>query len=86
MADSSKVQEARSHGRTAYEYLTTIYEYFEDDIDDMTGKKSPPKEVLLLSQEGTEAASKELKTFLSYVQPPDLSSAVSSQVKQEFNY
>ena len=79
------VNDARSHGTSAVEYLSTIYEYFEEDIDNATGKKAPKPEVLGLAYKAIGAATEELDKFIASI-PEDVKSTSVVQVKSEFNY
>lgn len=81
---SKKLQEdARAHGRTAYEDLATVYEYFEDEIDDTTGKKKPSPEVLQFADVAVQAARKELKELIA-LYPQDVVSEIETKLKPDF--
>ena len=82
--DKAKREEARQHGIAAIEDLQLVGGYFEDDINNTTGRKTPPQAVLKLAAQATEAASKELKQFFSLL-PSDLVSEVKQKIEAEFN-
>lgn len=82
--EGKKREEAYTHGLSCVEDLALISEYFEDDIDDATGKKTPAKETLQLAEKAVVAARTELDTFLSYV--PYGKSTISSVKQDEFSY
>jgi hypothetical protein len=48
--------EAKYHGTSAVEDLTQVFEYFSDEIDNMSGRKFPPRQILTFAQEATKAA------------------------------
>ena len=75
---------AKKHATAAYEDLAMIFEYFDDEVDNMTGKKSPSPKVLKLSFDATDAASKELDEFFRDFSS-DISDQVLSKVKAEFS-
>ena len=81
--DKAKREEARQHGIAAIEDLQLVGGYFEDDIINTTGRKTPPQAVLKLAAQATEAASKELKQFFSLL-PSDLVSEVKQKIEAEF--
>ena len=81
--DKAKREEARQHGIAAIEDLQLVGGYFEDDINNTTGRKTPPQAVLKLAAQATEAASKELKQFFSLL-PSDLVSEVKQKIEAEF--
>ena len=81
----AKREEARGHARAAVEDLSLVSEYYEDDINDMTGKKTPPKEVLTLAIQATKATRSEIDAYLSLV-PSDVAGQLQAQVKEEFAY
>lgn len=81
---TKKLQEdARAHGRNAYEDLASVYEYFEDEIDDMTGKKKPSREVLQFADVALQAARKELKDLIAFY-PQDVVNEIEAKLKPEF--
>ena len=82
--DGKKREEAYTHGLSCIEDLALISEYFEDSIDDATGKKSPAKETLQLAEKAVVAARTELETFLGYV--PYGKSTLASIKQDEFSY
>lgn len=64
---SNNKKEAEVIGRTIIENLNLIFEYFEDDIDNMSGIKTPPKEVLLFAKSSLSATTTEFnKLFTLY--------------------
>jgi len=81
----AKREEARGHARAAIEDLSLVSEYYEDDINDMTGKKTPPKEVLQLAYQATKATRSEIDAYLSLV-PSDVATPLKTQVSEEFAY
>lgn len=80
--EDSKREHARTHGTAAYEDLAQIFEYYEDDIDDSTGKKTPPREVLTFAQDAVAAAKKELQELISDY-PASIVSDIESKLKSE---
>ena len=56
-----------------------------DDIDDMSGRKTPPKEVLQLAQSATVATRAELESFFQTI-PTDVYSPLKSQIVEEFTF
>ena len=77
-------EDARKHGISAWEDLSTIFEYFEYDIDQTTGKRSAPPRALKLSYDATAAATRELDAFLQSF-PSDIRNEVTTKVKSEFS-
>ena len=61
LVDNKKRDEARGHGQAAFEDLSLVSEYFSDEIDDMSGKKKIPREVLQFAAGASVAAQKELE-------------------------
>lgn len=61
LVDDKKRDEARGHGLAAYEDLSLVSEYFSDEIDDMSGKKKIPREVLQFAAGASIAAQKEFE-------------------------
>ncbi len=57
--------EAESIGRNIIENLNLIYEYYEDNIDNMTGVKTPPKEVLLFAKSSLSATTIEFNKLFN---------------------
>ena len=55
--------EAKFHGTSAVEDLSQVFEYFSDEIDNMSGNKFPPRQILSFSLEATKAAR---GTYLPY--------------------
>ena len=58
--EDRKRDEARSHGMAAFEDLSLVKEYYSDEIDNMSGKKIIPQEVLKFAAGASVAAQKEL--------------------------
>jgi len=79
---SAQREEGRIHGLAAYEDLAIVGEYFEDDVDNQSGKKQPPKEVLLFAQKAASASSKEFLLFKASL--PLEAKAEWDRVKEEF--
>lgn len=80
---AGKKESAKSHGLTAIEDLALIYEYYSDDVDNMSGNRSPPREVLQLAQDAVKAAKKELLLLIdSY--PEDIKTEALEKVAAEF--
>lgn len=77
-------EEARTHGTTALEDLQIVSEYFDDDIDNMSGKKTPPRQVLQLAMQASSAAAKELRELIA-MYPSDVAGAAASTVGPEFD-
>jgi hypothetical protein len=78
-------EDARTHGIAAFEDLSTIFEYFKDDIDEATGSNIPNSQVMKLAYDATKAASIELDTFVKDI-PPDIASEIQTKIEREFNY
>lgn len=81
----AKRDTARGFARTAIEDLSLVTEYYTDDVNDMTGKKTPPKEVLVLAQSATKATRGELESFFQLI-PVDVISSLRSSVGEEFTF
>jgi hypothetical protein len=82
---SNNREEAKTHGLAAWEDLIIISEYFEADIDPITGKKRPPPAALKLSYDAVTAAEKEFDLYFASF-PSGLRSSIESKIKAEFNY
>ena len=65
------------------EYLTQIYEYFDETIDDVSGRKFPPKEVLSFAQDAIQASQREMQQIFSYY-PKEVIQDVDQRIKTEF--
>ena len=76
-------EEARKHADTAVEDLVQIYEYFPDDIDNQSGTKRPPREVLQFADRAVAAAKVELNELFRLV-PSDISQEVLKNIAAEF--
>jgi hypothetical protein len=83
IADSAKREEARTHGVAAIDDLQIVSEYYDDDINNTTGQKTPPQAVLKLAVQATEAANKEFKLLFAQF-PEDVISVSKSKVDAEF--
>ena len=83
--DKKAREEARKHGQAAFEDLSTIFEYFEYDMNQQTGQLSAPPAALKLSYDATTVATRELGQYLNAL-PVDVRSRVAEKVKSEFNY
>ena len=82
LARESQRKEAREHGISALEDLASIYEYFDEDINDMSGKRTPPREVLGLAQDALVAARKEFGEYTkSY--PTEVVQSIIAKLKSE---
>ena len=62
---SKNKSEAEVIGRNIIENLNLIYEYYEDNIDNMSGIKTPPKEVLLFAKSSLSATSIEFNKLFN---------------------
>jgi len=83
IADGARREEARTHGVAAIDDLQVVTEYFDDDINDTTGQKTPPRAVLQLAVQATAAANKELsELYRSF--PSDIVSTSTNKVALEF--
>lgn len=80
---NSARSDAREHGRAAIEDLAQIYEYFSDQIDDLTGNPKTTPETLRFALEATKAAEKELSLLVDAV-PSEIASEAINEVKSEF--
>lgn len=76
-------EEADKHAKNAVEDLSTIFEYFPEEVDDLTGRRSAPRELLSFGLEAIGAAKKELGAFLAAF-PEDIVREVDDQVRREF--
>lgn len=76
-------ESARLHGVTALEDLALVNEYYEDDLNNQTGRKSPPREMLGIAEKATVAAREELKL---YIMAAPSGASMLDDVKQEFTY
>lgn len=54
--DKAIRNEAKFHGTSAVEDLSQVYEYFSDEIDNMSGNKFPPRQILSFALDATKAA------------------------------
>lgn len=75
--------EAKDHSARALEDLVQIYEYFADDIDNMSGTTRPPREVLQFASKAVEAADAELDALFRLFPQPDISE-ITTKIQQEF--
>eukprot|EP01036_Dinobryon_divergens_P027871 gene27871-36720_t len=46
--------EAKFHGTSAVEDLSQVFEYFSDEIDNMSGNKFPPRQILSFALDATK--------------------------------
>ena len=83
LVPKARREEARTHGITAIEDLQIVSEYFDDDVDNMSGKKTPPRQVLQLAMQASSAASKELRDLIA-MYPSDVAGAAALTVAPEF--
>jgi hypothetical protein len=51
LLEKGKRNEAKTAGRTIIEDLSLVSEYFEDEIDDMSGRKRPPAGAFTFAQQ-----------------------------------
>lgn len=75
-------EEARNHGRSAIEDLMLVFEYYNDEIDNFSGKRSPPKEILMFADEAVRAAKKELQSLIACY-PSEVQQDVKMRLKEE---
>ena len=61
LVDNKKRDDARARGQAAFEDLSLVSEYYSDEVDDMSGKKKIPREVLKFAAGASVAAQKELE-------------------------
>ena len=80
--EKSNQADAKEHIKNIVEYLSSIFEYYSDNVDDLTGKKSPPQEVLLLAQQAIAATDKELKALAAYY-PTSITDEILKKLKAE---
>jgi hypothetical protein len=83
IADGARREEARTHGVAAIDDLQVVTEYFDDDINDTTGQKTPPRAVLQLAVQATAAANKELSDLYRLF-PSDIVTTSTNKVALEF--
>lgn len=76
------MQEAVEKARNAYEDLSSVYEYFADEIDNFTGKKYPPKEILTFADSAVRAAKVEINGILKLF-PSDVVQGIEAKIKEE---
>lgn len=84
LVNSDRRSEARDHSRAIYEYLTTVLEYFPEDVDPITGKRKYPPQVLLFAQDAIKAAKKELND-LNKLYPKEIVEQLVQQIKAEYS-
>lgn len=81
--NKSSFDQAKTHGLAAVEDLSQIFEYFSDEVDNMSGNKFPPKEVLIFAQDALKASKQELKLLIeSY--PSTLLQDIEAKISAEF--
>ena len=83
LVPQARREEARTHGITAIEDLQIVSEYFDDDIDDMSGRKTPPRQVLQLAVQASQAAAKEFRDLMT-MYPSAVVATASNTVGPEF--
>lgn len=76
--------DAKLHGTNAVEDLAQVFEYFADEIDNMSGNVLPPKDILMFADQATRAAEKELKLFLQSI-PSDITDDVNQKLASEIS-
>lgn len=81
--NQKRKSDAKAHAQNALEDLTQVYEYFSDEIDNMSGKKYPPREVLQFANDATIAAQKEFDLLLG-LYPSDVMVEVNSKIEKEY--
>lgn len=74
--------DAKLHAQNAVEDLAQVFEYFSDEVDNMSGKKFPPKDILIFADQATRAAEKELKLLLQSI-PSDIIDDVNKKIAEE---
>lgn len=84
ITDGTRREEARTHGVAAIDDLQVVTEYFDDDINDTTGQKTPPRAVLQLAVQATAAANKEMSEFYRFY-PSDIVATSTAKVALEFS-
>ena len=82
LVDSSKKSIARDYGINAVEDLTQVYEYYFDEVDNMSGNTFPPKEVLTFANDAINAARKELNS-LKALYPAEVLNDVDKKLASE---
>ena len=75
--------EARVHGKFAIEDLTLIYEYFSDQVDDITGLPKTTPETLKFAYQAIKAAENELSLLISAI-PREVKDEVVKEIQNEF--
>lgn len=76
--------EARIHGKFAVEDLTLIYEYFSDQVDDITGLPKTTPETLKFAYQATKAAENELSLLISAI-PREFKEEIVKEIQNEFS-
>ena len=79
----SKRDDAKLHAKNAYEDLSSIFEYMTDSIDDVSGNKIPPRELLSFALQAISATSKEIDFFFQDL-PHDIVNKVDADISNEF--
>jgi hypothetical protein len=79
----NKKAEAREHSRTVIEDLSLVSEYYTEDIDNMSGRKVIPRQVLSLAQSATKATEAEMDEFFKLI-PGEVFQPLKAQVADEF--
>lgn len=65
-------------GKEAYEDLVIVLEYFPDDLDNLSGRKKAPREVLSFAQEASTSSSKKLQQMLDLF-PSDIVKSIKDE-------
>ena len=84
LVPSNKKDDARGHGRAAIEDLTAVFEYFSDELDDLTGERKVPREYFDFTMRSLNAADRELGDLLLSF-PRDIVDTISLKISQEYN-
>lgn len=74
LVPSNNRDKASALGKEAYEDLVQITEYYPDNVDDLSGSRTPPQEVLTFAQMATGSADQKLKAMLQLF-PQNLASS-----------
>jgi hypothetical protein len=76
-------EEIRTHAVAAIEDLALVNEYYEDSVDNDTGKKSPVREVLIIAEKATNAAREEIQTVIQAL-PDGMGDLALRRIGEEF--
>jgi hypothetical protein len=80
---SKKRDEAKLHAQAAVEDLSQIFEYFSDDVDNMSGRKIVPRAVLGFAQQAVKASKDELSQLIK-LYPAEVAGPIITKVDAEF--